>query len=224
MNMNETTGIVKQFFGVAARGQTYLNIIYLLLSFPLGTAYFVFLVTGLLLGLSLSIVWVGIPILLLMLAAWWGLVAFERQLAIWLLHVDIPPMSRETASGQSTWVRLKCHLSNPLTWKGFAYLFARFPLGILSLVVAIPLIVLTGALVFAPLTYTYPEYQMHIFSWQIDTFNEAVICSIMGLGVGLISMHVMNCMAFVSGRFASLMLGAEGTTDSSLTRGDEIRR
>jgi hypothetical protein len=133
-------------------------------------------------------------------------------------------MSRETASGQSAWVRLKCHLSNPLTWKGLAYLFARFPLGILSLVVAIPLIVLTGALVFAPLTYTYPECQMHIFSWQIDTFNEAVICSIMGLGVGLISMHVMNCMAFVSGRFASLMLGAEGTTDSSLTRGDEIRR
>jgi ABC-type transport system involved in cytochrome bd biosynthesis fused ATPase/permease subunit len=82
--MNEMTDTVKQFFGVAARGQTYLNIIYLLLSFPPGTAYFVFLVTGLLLGISLLIIWVGIPILLFMLAAWWGLVAFERQLAIWL--------------------------------------------------------------------------------------------------------------------------------------------
>ncbi len=160
-----------------------------------------------------------------MLAAWWGLVVFERQLAIWLLHVDIPPMSRETTSGQSAWVRLKSHLSNPVTWKGLAYLFARFPLGILSLVVAIPLIVLTGALVFAPLIYTYPECQMHIFSWQIDTFNEAVICSIMGLGVGLISMHVMNGLAFVSGRFTSLMLGtAMDTTDSSLNKGEDIWR
>ena len=61
MNMNETTNSMKQFFGVAARGQTYLNIIYLLLSFPLGTAYFVFLVAGLLLGLNLLIIWVGIP-------------------------------------------------------------------------------------------------------------------------------------------------------------------
>ena len=130
---------MKQFFGVAATMQTYLNTIYLLLSFPLGTAYFVFLVTELLLGFSLSIVWVAIPILLLMLAAWWELVVFERQLAIWLLHVDIPPMSCETASGQSAWARLKSHLSNPLTWKGLAYLFARFPLGILSFVVAIPL-------------------------------------------------------------------------------------
>ncbi len=208
--MNETTDIVKQFFGVAARGQTYLNIIYLLLSFPLGTAYFVFLVTGLSLGISLLIIWVGIPILLFMLAAWWVLVAFERQLAIWLLHVDIPPMSRETASGRSAWVRLKIHLRNPVTWKGLAYLFARFPLGIFSFVVAITLIALTGALLFAPLTCTYPECQMYTFSWQIDTLNEAVVCSILGLCVGLISMHVMNCLAFVSGRFAILMLGAAG--------------
>jgi len=206
--MNETTDIVKQFFGVAARGETYLNIIYLLLAFPLGTAYFVFLVTGLSLGISLLIIWIGIPILLFMIVAWWGLVVFERQLAIWLLHVDIPPISRDTTSGQSAWVQLKAHLSNPLTWKGLAYLFARFPLGIFSFVVAFTLIALTGALVFAPLTYTNPESQMYIFSWQIDTLNEAVICSIVGLGVGLISMHVMNGLAFVSGRFTSLMLGA----------------
>ncbi|MBT9439943.1 MAG: hypothetical protein GAS50_12260 [Desulfobacterales bacterium] len=221
--MNETTDIVKQFFGVVARGVTYLNIIYLLLAFPLGTAYFVFLVTGLLMGLSLPF-WLGIPILLFMIVTWWGLVVFERQLAIWLLHVDITPISRKTTSGQSAWVHLKAHLSNPLTWKGLVYLFARFPLGILSFVVAITLIALTGALVFAPLTYTYPESQMHIFSWQIDTLNEVVICSIVGLGVGLISMHVMNGLAFVSGRFAIMMLGGlQGTTDSSLTRGDEIR-
>ena len=140
--------------------------------------------------------------------------AFERQLAIWLLHVDIPPMSRETVSGRSAWVRLKAHLSNPVTWKGLAYLFARFPLGILSFVVAITLIALTGVLLFAPLTYTDPGSQMYISSWQLETLNEAVICSIIGLCVGLISMHVMNGMAFVSGRFAILMLGdAGGATD-----------
>lgn len=87
--MNETTDIVKKFFGVVTRERTYLNIIYLLLAFPLRTAYFVFLVTGLSLGLSLPF-WVGILILLFMIIAWWGLVVFERQLAIWLLHVDFP--------------------------------------------------------------------------------------------------------------------------------------
>jgi hypothetical protein len=46
MNMNETTNSMRKFFGVVARGDTYLNIIYLLLAFPLGIAYFVFLVSG----------------------------------------------------------------------------------------------------------------------------------------------------------------------------------
>ena len=210
-------------YEIAARGDTYLNIIYLLLAFPLGTAYFVFLVTGLSLGLSLLIIWVGIPILLFMIVAWWGLVVFERQLAIWLLHVDIPPISRENTSGQSAWVQLKAHLSNPLTWKGLVYLFARFPLGILSFVVAIPLIILAGALVFAPFNYTDPECQIYIFSWQIDTLNEAVICSIVGLGVGLISMHLMNGLAFVSGRFTSLMLGTAKDHRLITDQGDEIR-
>ena len=37
-------------FGPATERQTYLNLLYLLLSFPLGIAYFVFLTTGLSLG------------------------------------------------------------------------------------------------------------------------------------------------------------------------------
>ncbi len=51
------------FFGVIARPQSYINIFYLLLAFPLGIAYFVFLVTGISVGASLIIIWVGIPIL-----------------------------------------------------------------------------------------------------------------------------------------------------------------
>ncbi len=123
----------ERFFGVVVKEQSYLNLIYLLLAFPLGLFYFVFLVTGLSLGFGLLIIWIGIPILLLMLVAWWGLTAFERQLAILLLHVDISPMSLESAKGQGIWERLKAHLSNPITWKGLVYLFAKFPLGILSL-------------------------------------------------------------------------------------------
>ena len=35
------------FFGVIVDPQSYLNIVYLLVAFPLGTFYFVFLITGL---------------------------------------------------------------------------------------------------------------------------------------------------------------------------------
>jgi len=165
--MNETTNAtqnryIKLFFGVVAKGQSYLNLIYLLLAFPLGVFYFVFLVTGLSLGIGLLIIWLGIPILLFMLAAWWALTAFERQLALWLLRVDIPPMSRESASGQSVWTRFKAHLKNPVTWKGLVYLFAKFPLGILSFVVAVTLIALSYQLAIDALSHLLSQLGMRI--------------------------------------------------------------
>jgi hypothetical protein len=50
----------------------------LLLSFPLGIFYFVFLVTGFSLGFGLLITLMGIPILVGMVAASYGLGEFER--------------------------------------------------------------------------------------------------------------------------------------------------
>ena len=38
-------GPLRRFFGVAASGRTYLNLLYIWLAFPLGLAYFIFLIT-----------------------------------------------------------------------------------------------------------------------------------------------------------------------------------
>ena len=67
--MNETAGFLRRYFGVVAREETYLNLIYLVLAFPLGTVYFVFLVTGISVGIGTAIIWIGIPILLAVFAA-----------------------------------------------------------------------------------------------------------------------------------------------------------
>ena len=50
--------------------RTYLRIFYLLLAFPLGTLYFVVIVTGLSTGVGLAIVMIGFPILLVTLLGW----------------------------------------------------------------------------------------------------------------------------------------------------------
>ncbi|MGD2146148.1 MAG: sensor domain-containing protein, partial [Anaerolineae bacterium] len=52
----------RKFIEVLWSRQAYLNLVYLLAAFPLGVLYFIFLVTGLATGLSLTIVWVGIPL------------------------------------------------------------------------------------------------------------------------------------------------------------------
>lgn len=196
---------LRAFFGVVVWGQSYRNLLYLALSFPLGLGYFIFLVTGLSVGVSLIIIWVGIPILLLTLAGWWVMGMFERQLVIRLLRVDIPPMTRLTESG-GVWARLKAHVRNPVTWKCLIYLFAEFPFGIAALSVLATTAFL-AAFVAAPVIYPWVDW--NIGSWEIDTLGEAFIWPAPGLLAALILMHVMNGMAYVWARFARLMLGAQ---------------
>jgi hypothetical protein len=86
------------FFGVIVDPQSYLNIVYLLVAFPLGTFYFVFLITGLSLGFGLFITLFGIPILLLVLGGSSVLCGFERAVAITLLKEDIPAMPSQPTS------------------------------------------------------------------------------------------------------------------------------
>ena len=69
--MDKLKETLKLFFTVALKAQTYLNLLYLLLSFPLGAAYFIFLTTSLVFGISLIFVFVGFLIFIALMAGWW---------------------------------------------------------------------------------------------------------------------------------------------------------
>src|SRR2546423_15002627 len=111
-------------FGPATSSQTYLNLLYLLLAFPLGIAYFVFLVTGLSMGAGLLVIFIGVPILIVVLLACLGLGAFERGMARMMLHVPIPSPSR-FPSGPGIWGKFKALFRDATTWKGFFYLLLK---------------------------------------------------------------------------------------------------
>ena len=210
------------FVAVVVDPRSYINILYLFLSFPLGIAYFVFLVTGISVGFGLIVIWVGVPILVLVLVGSWVLCHFERVLAVGLLKEDIPPLARNVASGQGeigdpslssgerlfigAWRRLKAHLTNRLTWTGMFYLLLKFPVGIASFTVAVTLISVTFALLGAPLYYGVDD-GLDMGIWQVDMLWEALILMLIGIPLVFISLHLMNLMAFASGRLARVMLG-----------------
>lgn len=204
--VHEQPDIYQRFFGVVAQDQSYLNIVYLLLSFPAGLFYFIFLLTGLSLGLGLAIVWVGIPILVLVLAGWWWMLVFEREMAIHLLRVEIAPMTRDPNPPPGMWARLKSILRNPVTWKGLVYLFARFPLGILAFVIVVTWFSLAIGLISAPFAYSFAS--VNFGAGRVATMSDALLCAVIGLVIGIAGMHLMNLMSYVYGQFARLMLGA----------------
>jgi hypothetical protein len=212
--MESILNALGKFFGVVLRGQTYLNLLYLLLSFPLGIFYFVFLVTGISLGIGLAIVWVGLLILAGVFAAWYAFTAFERGMAIGMLREDILPMSHQDLSGMTLWKKFTATLANPVTWKGLAYLLAKFPLGIISFVVLVTLLSVSAA--FLAMPFYYPYFNPEITLWGdstlypmllVDTLGEAMLGSLIGVILTLVSLHILNGLAWVSGKFAKVMLG-----------------
>ena len=197
-------------------GKTYLNLIYLLLAFPLGIFYFTFLASVLSAGISLSIIWVGIPILLLVGVGWWALASFERFMAIHLLNEDIPEMWRPSDEGAGIWTSFKEYFTNPAIYKSLIYLFLKFPLGITTFVILITLISLTLAFLTMPFTYEFlSEIQVGVFfgqdlpAWHIDNMSDALLGALIGLILWPVTLHVTNALAWLHAKFAKVMLSVD---------------
>jgi hypothetical protein len=214
--MNTKNWSVTRFITDIGTGQSYLNLIYILIAFPLGIFYFVFLVTGVAAGASLMIVWVGLPILVLVGIGWWFLAHFERMLAIYWLKEKVPPMTPQSMVGMDIWSRSVAHLKNPVTWKSFIYLLIKFPLGMATFVILFALISLTVAFLVMPIVYEYmPGFQMGLFfgpgipPWEIDSLGEAFIGLVIGLVLWPVTIQVANGLAWIHAKFARMMLSMD---------------
>lgn len=190
---------------IAFRAQTYRNILYLFASFPLGVFYFVALLAGLSTGLGSVIAGIGIPILGASVLAWWGMAAFERQLAIWWLRVDIGPMYRQRPQGLGAWGWMRHHLGSSVTWTSLLYLLAKFPLSLLSFMLGVALTALSSYLILAPVPVLVDA--SFGYAYAPESLVRACFLSAVGFGVALVSLNLLNGLAVVSGRFARLMLG-----------------
>lgn len=200
---------VRAIFSVVWEPGTYLNLLYLLISLPLGIFYFVFLTTGFALGLGLAIIWIGLPILLLMILAVYGLTGFERLLAIHLLAQEVVPL-REPLPQESAWQWLRGVLTTPATWKGLLFLLLKLPFGIFSFTMTVILLSLSLAFVLAPvlvLTGGVLDFEL----WVADTLPEALLCTILGFILLLVSLHVLNALAWLWGFMARALLGKSFT-------------
>jgi hypothetical protein len=199
------------FFGVVARPRTWLNLLFQVLAFPLGLFYFVFLVTGLSVGLGLVIIWVGIPILLLVAGAWWLFGAFERLQAAYLLGASVAAAPRRWESVNGVWGKIKAHFGSGSTWRDLLYLLAKLPFGIASFA----LLVTLGGILFwlgaFPIAYLW---NVHLISWGSGQGWTPplwlAILAIPGAFLNVfLSLHIVNGWGWVCARWAELLFGQE---------------
>jgi signal transduction histidine kinase len=206
-----------RFARVGWRGQTWLNLAYLLVAFPTGLAYFVVLVFGIATGVGLAVLVIGLVILLATLAAWRGMAAIERGIARALLGVVIaqPPDRRGIPLPE----RIGRWLRDPVTWKSLVFVALKFPLGIATFAIVAFLGFFALVLTFAPLIVLLTP--VTVFGWIVESPLQALPLTIAGLIADLLLLHLGNGLAWLWGLFARVMLGP--STVQLRARVDDLR-
>ncbi len=192
-------------FTAPFRRQTVRNLAYLVSGLPLGVVYAILLGPFLLLGVALSIVIVGIPLVLIGVAIARWANGFERMMAWHWVGVAIPaPLSGQ---GQRLARRISRFVRDPVTWTNFLFLLLKLPVA--------ALICFGVWWLFSGIWYLL----FHPVMVAIDPlFGQATPLENLGeLGLGIVliipGLHAVNALAFVYGRYARLMLGP---SDASL--------
>ena len=138
-------------------------------NFWFGLAYWILVIGGFSLALSLSVVLIGIPLLLFMLAGTRTLALLDRRLMAEILDVAPPPDFDDVdMRGANLGERLGMLLGSWATWRSLLYLAVKLPLGILSMslsfLILLPLAL--EVLILAPLTI-----DLHLITVRLMRFS-----------------------------------------------------
>ncbi|WP_229076298.1 sensor domain-containing protein [Actinoplanes sp. DH11] len=98
---------------------------YVLTGFPLALASVVVCVTGFSLGLSLAVLWVGVPVLIASMMMARGFAVSERARVATVLGAPVPEPEYR-AGGPSLLSRLAAVLTDPQAWRDLAYAAVRW--------------------------------------------------------------------------------------------------
>lgn len=187
------------------------NLIYLLLSLPLGVLYFVILITGFSLGTGLIITLVGIPILVAMIFVTYILGDLDRTVTSKLLGVKIGKPEARPSNSESASSILVAQLKSLQFWKELVYLLLKMPLGVISFTIAVVFVTVSLAFILAPFILTYmPDAQMMLWNgFEIDTMQRAIMTSVLGVILSIVSIIFINGFAKLMGSISVWVLGKE---------------
>lgn len=226
--------------------RTYLHLLYLGLAFPLGIAYFVVLVAGFSISVSLSIIIVGIPLFVVTLLIVRGLGAVERLLANLLLDTDLDAPTYPFQDG-SVSDRLRTLILNRRTWAECGYLLLKFPVGIGLFVFLVTALTMSLTFLTTPLFYDQPGLRVGLFpadpvtlspslsvpwgdilvgaelaitvsEWAVDSLADAFLFSAVGAGLLLLALNIVNALAWLSRQYTRTLLGDPAAVAHRLAR------
>ncbi|MBB6646542.1 sensor domain-containing protein [Halobellus ruber] len=205
-----------RFVTAPIRASTYKRLVYLLLAFPLGLAYFVVFTTASSLGVGLAFTVVGIPILVGTLIATTAAARLEARLAERLLGRETahPRSLRRSLDTDDGYVAaLRRFLAAPTTWTSVAVVLLKFLYGLAAFVITVTGSTMVVAMLAAPAVYDDPNVSYRIGGLVVSTLPEALAVAGLGaIGVWVVC-NVCNALATAGGMMTDVLLSVGREAD-----------
>jgi hypothetical protein len=223
-------GPVYGFFAAPFRLQTYKNLLYLGIAFPLGLVYSVGFTVGASLGVGLSITIIGIPILVATVAATTVAAGFEAYITRYLTEVNasVPSFldefdAREEVSlpGDGFLDSVKRLFTSRSTWASVVLVLSKFCFGVVSFVALTVCAAFSSAMLAAPFIYDDPRTGVNLAfgegpvvnygfgPWKVDALPEALAVAVGGAGFLVISLNILNSLAKAQAKYTVGLLGSD---------------
>ncbi len=207
----------RHFVSPLADGRTARQLGLVASAIPLGTAWFVMLVTGWSLGLGLLITLLGIPILLGLAYAVRECARFERGLLDMVVGTRLSGPARPLWTG-SVLGTLSRQAVDPAFWRDQAYLLLRFVVGLPLACLVLGVIGFALQLILAP-TYYRADDPLDGGFWNVDTLPESLAV----VPAGLLLLFLAIPLTDGAGRaWVRLATGVLGVGSPAAARGRRV--
>ena len=140
-----------RFFGVVADPRAYASLFYMLLALATGIFYFTWVVAGLSMSAGLAVLIIGVPFVILYFGSVRVLSLVEGRIVEVMLGERMPRRPLYADRSKSLLARIGAMFTDPRTWTTQLYFLLMLPLGTAYFTVAITLLALGLAFVFAPI-------------------------------------------------------------------------
>lgn len=215
--------------------RTYSAVLYLALAFPLGLVYFVGTVVGVSVGLGLSVLLVGIPLLVVTVGFVYLAASVERVLARMLLGADVRQPAWKVTQATGFRDRSVALVTDPAVWGSLVFVLSKLFIGTAAFTLLVVFGTVVGSLIATPLYYDTPgvtvglhlpapirqelsvivpweqfevglSVVVRLTSWEVTTLSGAVAVSLVGVAGLLLGLNVLRASGWVCARWAEVTL------------------
>ncbi len=183
-------------------------LVYVLLGIPYGIAYLALIGGGLVLGVVLSLVWIGLPLLAAVVRLAWRLAEGERRQANRLLDAHLPPVPRPQRRALGEWRETLEEARSRAFWRALAMLLLKLPVALAALALAAVPVALAVALLVLGADGLGGTADRLVGPWTLGPAVGVALC-LLALPAAVVAIAVQDGIGWLLSRLAQALLRSD---------------